>query len=404
MNDLLRGYNSGGVRSHNRSLVLRILRGRGPISRRQISALTGLQPATITNLVDGLLEEGLVAEVGNAAAGSSAGGRPQVLLDLKPGGALVAGVQLGIRSIAVAFGDHKGTLYATTEVAHPEGLPAEESLAMAAGAVRELLAADDVAVSSLHGLGMSLPTIVDPGRGIARHARELGWSVEVPVAALLSDELDLPVFADNSRRAMMLAESAFGAVQAADNAVLVHVGTTVGAALLLERRTFYGDNSAAARIDHTIVEPDGPECSCGGRGCLSAVAGEKRMLERWRLADPQIDRDLEPAVLYRRAQDGDPVAVEIVADAARAIGAALVHALLLLDCHVVVVAGPVLFAEEAFLRPLREAIEPHVHRVTGAVPIVLPSSFGTRAQLAGAVSVALEQSVYKQTRPRSPSK
>jgi predicted NBD/HSP70 family sugar kinase len=397
MDNVLLGQNGSLMRRHNRSLVLRVLRNQSPISRRRISEQIGLGAATVTNLVAELIEDGLVDEVGSSPARSVEGGRTQVLLGLRPRAALVAGIHFGVRHVLVAVGDLRGTLLKSSAIPRPKGGGPEESVRVAAltlGQMREELG---LAGGALLAAGVSTPAIVDADRGMIEHAPELGWPVSVPIAELVERATGMPVVLDNSRRSMLLAESLFGVAQGARNAILLHVATTIGAGLLVDYRIVRGDRNAAARLGHLIVQEGGPRCECGGLGCLNAIAGEQVLVAR---AARELGRPIHAQELYELAAQGDETSRRLLADAARAIGSALLSTVLLLDCELVVVAGWITAAGAAFLDPLRAVVGEHAERVTGRAPRIVPSMFGADVLVAGAVSLALEKHVYRMAQVR----
>jgi predicted NBD/HSP70 family sugar kinase len=404
---LLLGRNIPLVKQHNRAVVLRVLRRFGPISRRRMCEITRLQPATITNLVAGLMAEGLVQEVGSEQARSHQrrGGRRQVLVDLNPQGAFAVGVHIGVRLVTVAVGDLRGNRLCARAMARPRAAGPEATLQLAAETISDILQETAVDRSRVLGVGVASVGVVDPVEGVVRSAPQLGWR-NVPVRQALHEMLGLPVVVDNSRRAMMLGEVLFGSARDARNAMVVHVATTIGAGLLIEHRLFYGDSYGAAQLGHLVVDPEGPLCACGGRGCLDAVAGELALTQRVReqveagresliprMAEGALDA-LDARVVYAAALAGDALAREMVADVGRALGAALAHALVLVDPELVVVTGHIQETGDLFFGPLRSAVEPHVVRVLGKAPRIVPSTLGPDASAVSALSLALEHFFY----------
>jgi predicted NBD/HSP70 family sugar kinase len=398
------GRDLRAVKHHNRAVVLRVLRRYGPISRGQIADITRLKPATVSKVVAELVAARLVREVGSAQARGShrAGGRRQILLDLNPEGAFVIGVQIGIRLIRAARGDLQGRLVSQRVAARPEG-ESVRTLALAADLARSVIA--EVAGEQVRPLGVGVvsPGIVDPWTGVIHRAPQLGWS-QVPVRAFFSDALGLPVVVDSLYRAIMLGEMFWGAARDVQNALLVHIATTIGGALLLNGCLFTGDACGAAQIGHLVVQPDGPWCPCGGRGCLDAVASEAALVKRLAALEPA-ERAFEPnelEALYAAARRGEAPARSLVADVARSVGVALNQALALLDLDFVIVTGAIEEAGDCFFEPLRQTVEAHLRYALRRVPRIVPGTFGAAAPLVGAVALALEHFLYR-TIPYTPA-
>lgn len=384
------GQNGAFLRRHNRSLVLWMLRNRGPISRRQICEETGLGPATVTSLISALIDEGLVEEVGKSPARSTEGGRSRILLDLRPSGAMVAGVHLGVRRVMVALADQRGTLHATDSQLREAGAGPEETVAFAGRLLDGLLRR--VPGTTIRGTGVSVPVVVDVDAGTIPHAPELDWRDGVRLAPLLQRALPQPVVVGNSRTAMLLAESLFGAARGEAAAILLHPASTMGAAFMVDHRIIQPSHVAASRIGHVVVDPDGPPCECGARGCLNAVAGDRALIAE---AGRRMGRPLEPAELLRIAEEGDRVALDIVSGAVEAIATAASHAMLMLDIDLLLVSGWIAESRGPVLDDLRARVVPHVERVTGRAPRIVVGDFGTGPQLASAVSLALDRFVYR---------
>jgi predicted NBD/HSP70 family sugar kinase len=384
------GQNGAFLRRHNRSLVLWMLRNRGPISRRQICEETGLGPATVTSLMAGLIDEGLVEVVGKSPARSTEGGRSRILLDLKPAGAMVAGIHLGVRRVQVALADQRGTLHATDSRLRRAGAGPEETVAFAGRMLDGLLRR--LPGTAIRGTGVSVPVVVDVDTGTIPHAPELEWGDGIRLAPLLRHALPQPVVVGNSRNGMLLAESLFGAARGEAAAILLHPASTMGAAFMVGHRIIQPSHVAASRIGHVVIDPHGPPCECGARGCLNAVAGDRALIE---LARRRLGRPLEPVDLLGMTEDGDRAARSIVTGAVRAIATAASHAILMLDIDLLLVSGWIAESRGAVLDDLRRRVAPHVERVTGRAPRIVAGDFGTSPQLVSAVSLALDRFVYR---------
>lgn len=397
----LLGRDVRAVRHHNRAVILRVLRRYGPISRGRIAEITRLRPATVSKVVAELLVARLVREVGSTRAARSAGGRRQILLDLDPEGAFVIGVQIGVRLIRAARGNLQGQLVSQRVAARPEG-ESVQTLALAADLVRSLLAEVPGDRARFLGVGVVSPGIVEPWTGVVHHAPQLGWS-QVPVRSFFTHALGLPVVVDSLSRAIMLGEMSWGAAREVQNALLVHIATTIGGALLLNGYLFTGDTCGAAQIGHLVVRSDGPPCLCGGRGCLDAVASEAALARRLAALAPSIasgSGDLE--ALYAAARRGEEAASALVDEVARAVGVALTQALALLDLDFVIVTGAIAEVGDCFFVPLRQTVAAHLRHALRRVPRIVPGTFGAAAPLVGAISLALEHFLYR-TVPYTPA-
>jgi predicted NBD/HSP70 family sugar kinase len=305
------------VRRHNLALVLGEVAAAEPVSRAGLAARTGLTRGTVSSLVEKLIEAGLVSEL---AAARGATGRPASPLQLNRSGPAGLGVEIGVDHVAACVVDLSGAVRAARTVAsgHRHRAPA---VGLAAAA---RLAAAVVAESGLTacGAGVALPGLID-AEGRLQHAPNLPLWSDVPVCAELSRRLDgVPAHAGNEADLAALAELWFG--RASADFVFVSGGIGVGAGIVLGGRLFRGASGRAGELGHVVVEPDGPLCRCGGRGCLEQSAGQETLL---RMAAVGTVEELA----------GRPDAV--IRPAARALGVALSAAVHLLDVRTIVLGG-----------------------------------------------------------------
>ena len=268
---------------------------------------------------------------------------------------------------------------------------------------RRRFGADGVA-----GVGLAVPGLVDEARGVALRAVNLPWR-DLALAKVASGRLGLPVLLSHDVRAAAAAEAALGAGRGADDFLFVAIGTGIGAAIVHGGRPFLGAHGRAGELGHVVVEPGGPPCACGARGCLEAIASAAAIERayaaagggRGRAGDGGGDRDdaargvgdregagdgasaREVAAL---AQADDPVAREVWARAARALGAALADAVALLDPGLVVVGGGLAEAGAQLLDPV--AAELAARSRLGPPPRVVAAELGADAGCRGAALLA----------------
>ena len=252
-------------------------------------------------------------------------------------------------------------------------------------------------------IGVGAAGMVDATEGVLRFAPNLAWR-NLPIARRMRDALGLPCQVDNDASMAAYGEFRLGAGRGYRHLLLVTVGTGIGGGIVADGRLFRGANGFAAEIGHIIVEPRGPLCGCGNRGCWEQVAsggaigrmGRETVLEHprsllWRLADGDRSK-VTGKIVTEAAQRGDEVSVGIVAEAGRRLGEGIAGLVNVLDPQVVVVGGGVIVAGDLLLDPARmsflDAVEGPEHRPR--VPIV-PAQLGNDAGAVGAATLALEE-------------
>ncbi|MFE6613645.1 ROK family protein [Amycolatopsis sp. NPDC057786] len=268
------------LRRHNRSLLLSKLYFDGPLSRHELSGLTGLSAATVSNVTAELGEERLITEAGLV---DSDGGRPRVLLRVDPAYGHVAGVDIGETGVKVELFDL--TMNRLASVEHPLASPRPDAAAavtQVASGLREVITESGIDEATVLGVGVGVPGTVQQGEALRVHAPTIGWK-EVPLTDLLRAEgVELPLFVDNGAKTQGQGEMWFGAGRGARHAVIALIGSGVGAAVVTDGTTYRGSTSSAGEWGHTTIVYGGQECRCGSRGCLESYVGAEGVLARYR--------------------------------------------------------------------------------------------------------------------------
>jgi glucokinase len=274
----------------------------------------------------------------------------------------------------------------------------EEATLAAMTDVARAMLTDDVLAIGVGAAGM-----VDAAAGTLLFAPNLAWR-DLPIAARMREALGLPVQVDNDANLAAYAEYRFGAGRGYRHMLLVTVGTGIGGGLVFDGRLFRGAHGFASEIGHVIVEPGGPLCGCGNRGCWEQVAagrsidrlGRRAARERAdsllaRLAHGDPDR-VTGQLVTEAARGGDEAALEVFAEVGRRLGEGIGGLVNVLDPQVVVVGGGAVEAGDLLLDPARrafvDAVQAPEHRPR--VPIVA-AQLGPDAGAVGAGALALEE-------------
>ena len=212
-----------------------------------------------------------------------------------------------------------------------------------------------------------------------------------PLRAHLADRFSkLPVRLHNDAICMAIAEHWIGAGRGTRSMLGMVVSTGVGGGIILEGRVVNGVSGNAGHVGHIVVEPEGPPCGCGGRGCLEAIARGPAIAERAVAAGwvpSRTDLGATAEALAVDARKGEPAAVDSLRQAGTALGIGIASALATLDVEMVVLGGGVSMSGALLYGPMHEALRRHATLgFTRSVPVV-PAQLGSEAGVVGAAAL-----------------
>ena len=247
-------------------------------------------------------------------------------------------------------------------------------------------------------VGIGIPALMDRDRAVALECGHLPLA-GVPFRDLLSERLDRPVVVDNDANCALLAEAHAGAARGATDALMLTLGTGIGGAILARGELYHGAGSAG-ELGHTVVELGGEPCPCGSRGCLETVASGSalaRVGETAAAAQPESGlgrariegREITGSLVTELAGEGDPAAVEVVAEAGRKLGVGLASLANAFSPEVIVIGGGASAAGELLLGPAREELKQRALGPNRDVRVE-EAHFGDEAGMIGAALLALE--------------
>ncbi len=371
---------TASLRPANRRRVLDVLRGTpsdgDPITQTELARVTGLASATVSNIVRGLADAGLV----ETEPGS---GRRSTTVRLSRRAGLVAGVDFGHSHVAVGLGDLTGTVIdevrrpLDSRHSHTEGLAA--AAAMLDGLLAEHV--DDGQRVRMVGLGVPAPVADDVVRSSAILP---GW-VGVHARSAAEEQFGVPVRIENDANLGALAEHRVGVARGSRSSVFVKISSGVGAGIIIEDRLFHGTGGTAGELGHLTLDEQGPVCRCGSRGCLETYASVENVLS---MMAPQLPgATLESAIAA--ARDGNVLALRVFEDAGMHLGWGLASVVNLLNPALVVIGGDMARAGDLLLDSARIGLRRHALDSVATTPVVA-SELGERASLVGAMLIAAE--------------
>lgn len=349
--------------------MLSVLRTRGPLSRAQLAEQTNLSRATLSSIVQTLLNKLALVEAREVGAVRGRG-RPVSVVSLNPAGGLALGIDLGQRRIQVTISNVAHEFVASGAVACADRTPWTRRLQLALDLVDDLTTRHDISLSALAGVGVGIvgPVSADGG---GRSGDRTGL-----VRDTLRARFGVPVHVDNNTRLAALAEAVWGAGAGVDSALYLRLSYGVGGGIVLGGRLLAGAGGAAGELGHISVDRDGPACSCGGRGCLERYVSLTTLQEQ------------SENVLDAR----DDKARDLLADAGARVGEVLAAACNTVNPEVVVIGGELAETGDHLFKPLHAAFRRHTHSQVHRSVRITRAALGPDAAARGGIALVLTSS------------
>jgi predicted NBD/HSP70 family sugar kinase len=372
------------IRDINRQIVLNYVRDRGPISRAEIARQTALQRSTVSDIVDSLIGDELVEEIG---IGQSTGGRCPTLLKLQTAGAAAIGIDIAPTRTTVGTSNLAGCVLETVEFETDHDF--EKMIARATDAAVKLL---ESSTGRIEGIGVSLPGLVDPCSGKVLYIPYFNWR-DLNIGPRIAMATGLPVAIDNDANAAALAELWFGQpeVSEASDFIMVFIAEGVGTGIIFDRQIYRGKGGTAGEFGHMIIGERAPvPCSCGSYNCWEAFASGRAAIARYLKLSGTTDgaREMDFARLIDLALCGEGAAQVALSETARYLGVGISNLIIGFSPDIIVVGGAITRAWTMVSDVLRETVEGSIRRNLQPVHIIA-STIGERASLMGALSLVL---------------
>ncbi len=391
------------VRQINLSLVMNILRTQAPISRAALAQATGLNKATVSDLVFELMERGFIREVGMKSSGT---GRPATLLTLHPSAGFIISCEIAVDFIEVMVTDFgPEIIWQVKEKIFPEmGQQAilERALALLLQATERGKTTSDC----LLGVAIGVPGMVDSKTGTLLFAPNLGWNDVELLTFFEKADFGAPVFVDNEANLAALGEQFFGAAKGYDNVLYLSGNIGLGGGVVRDGHLCRGVSGVASEFGHMTMNPDGELCKCGNRGCWETQVTQKALYryitefiqsgKKSTLEKSAGNYSVE--MIVNAAKSGDEVAILALEKIGRYLGIGIASLLNALNPELVVLGGILSLAADFLLPIVNNEIENRALRWNRESARVVRAAHGADACVKGGIAVVY-QSVLLQANP-----
>lgn len=272
-------YKNKVQRSSNRHRILECIFRNAPISRTEIAEITGITPATTTNVIGTLLAENWVIELGEQPSEELTSGRKRIALDINADAAYSIGAEFNAKAMSVVIANLRGVVICEKSLPYSQamGNSITENLI---DEIQALLDCSNLPMEKFIGIGIAVPGHVDRTQLNIVSNQTIWKNFRLKA---VEKAFPLPVVIENNVRCMALGQYLFQPNASPDNFSFFHVGLGMFCANIVDEELFLGNAYVSGEIGHNIVDPYGLRCECGKYGCLQTVSSEYRLLQNARL-------------------------------------------------------------------------------------------------------------------------
>jgi predicted NBD/HSP70 family sugar kinase len=394
------GTNALRLGDYNQQVVLELIRNEPSVSRVEIAERTGLTAQAISKIVRKLVGEGLVLE-GGTTTPSARGGRPATELRVNPEAAYAIGVQIDRDVTTYAVLDLTGAVVAKRHRTTPV-IGSHKTITQIGSVINSLLEANNILPDKVLGVGVGVPGPMDPETGIVYSpGGMIGWGT-VELERLIHERTGFPVTVDNDAVAAAVGESWVRQSQGVRHLLFVYASWGLGAAFLIDGQVYRGA-ATGSEFHHVPVDPQGPACECGNRGCVgeyvtpAAVVDEVRRLSGLKRRGAT---ELTYQEVCQAARDGEEIDREVLGKAARMLTLGLLGVTNVVPPDLVVLGGSAIeYATEIYAREVSKAFAQRADYQRGQVIPVQFSRVGPDVGAIGAASLVLHTTYSPRVTP-----
>ncbi len=378
-----RGGKLTDLSHHNRLTIFSYIRRYGPVTKSTIAAALGLTSVTVANVIRDLETEGWVVADGLAA---SSGGRRAVLYRIAVERGAVIGVDVAGYQVDVAEIDLAG------RILRKERTPLDLERKTPTLAVIESITkmAEEIGWDEVLGVGIAVPGIVEPSTGTVLYSVPLGWR-DVALGTIVEQTFNWPVVVYNQTHAAVYGELDSAWSNDFDHILYLQVGLGIGMGVVVASQVHWGSRGNSGELGHTVVDPEGPACECGNRGCLESLASVKALVDYAHEGGSEVSSDAAGLeTLFERAAQHEGPERDALRTVCRHLGIALVNAHRLFDPDIILVAGPPEDRNEVLVDFLQVEVERYTPLTPDWELPIKKVRVGQNARLIGSATGLLE--------------
>jgi len=345
--------NSIAVRRWNLVSIFKLIRKRGPISRIELTKITGCSAGTVSNHVKTLIKKGFVIET---QKGVSSGGRKPMQLMVNSNKAYIFSIEIEVNKIKIVLFDLELKVVTKNIMSITYRDDYKKTLEQVFFGMDKMREEKNIKLDNLLGIGIAVPGLIDKVKGILEFAPNLGWK-NVHISKIFKDKYGLPIVLNNEAKAAAIGEreSIYPTI---NNMVFISINEGIGCGIFFNGELYRGASGNAGEFGHIIIDTNGPLCHCGNKGCWETLASESYIVNSY-LKLPNSNKELTKKEIYRLGKDGDKKVIEIFKEAGRNIGIGLVNIVNGLSPELLVIGGGIVkikdYIYEEIIKKLKES-------------------------------------------------
>jgi len=379
--------NSIAVRRWNLSSIFKLIRKRGPISRIELTKISGCSAGTASNHVRTLIEKGFVIET---KKGISSGGRKPIQLMVNPNKAYIFSIEIEVNKIKMVLFDLELKVVTKNIIPITYKNDYRKNLEEVFFKIDKMMEEKNLELDNLLGIGVAVPGLIDKVKGILEFAPNLGWE-NVPILNIFKDKYGIPIVLNNEAKAAAIGEreSIYPNI---NNMVFVSINEGIGCGIFFNGGLYRGASGNAGEFGHIIIDTNGPLCTCGNKGCWETLASENFIVNSY-LKLPNSNKELTKEEIYQLGKNGDKKIIEIFKEAGRNIGIGLVNIVNGLSPELLVIGGGIVEIKEYIYEEIVKKLEESALSISYRNVKIKFSELGSLAAVYGLADLIIEKRI-----------
>lgn len=387
------------LRQKNIAAILNILQREHCISRASIAQITGLTPATVSKIVLKLEKSNIVHVVG---PGKSSGGRRPMMVEFNPHAFYLSGIDIGVKKAISLIIDLHGNIISREKIEISPNQGRDVIVQKIFKMTHDMFSSIKSFKSRIKGIGLSFPGLINREKGIPLNTPKLPEWHQFPLVKAFESEFKLFTCIENDAKALTLGESRFGAGKGIKNVFVFILGDGIGSGIIINGELYRGNHYTAGEFGHITVNPTGPTCTCGNKGCLQVMAGGIAIatyaIRIINSGGDSIIKDLiggkieniSAKIVAEAARQGDKVALQVMHDTATYIGIGLANVVNLISPEMIILGGGVSRAGDFFIEDIINTVKERAYTYDLSTPKFVLSTLGENGSSIGAAALVLD--------------